>query len=399
MMEDWTDIFADGLKDVEAPLPEGDWDVLQKRYDAVQRRRRTAVWRWLGGVTSAAAVLTVVFLLFRTTPQDVPQYSSLSGTSVESVGKSSDMTAEVVDPVHRSPDVPEPSEQSESSESPEVRKPQEVFEEPLVPDTDTVETFDVVKNTETPDVEKLIADSSMPAEKEYWNEDVFADDMPRRKLRVSVGSSASGGLGGGNVIPRMMSPMEPVDPSDTTVTEVQTFSPSESMTKAYSVAGRTLKDTDFQHYMPVSFGVSARFGLSDRFSISTGLNYTMYASRRTRTYSDGFVENDMQKVHYLGIPLRCDWRIMDKSNLDMYIGLGGQVDKCIYAKAGSERLHEKEFLWSAGLSLGLQYGISDRASLFVEPEVSAKINRGSLSTYRNKHDLMLTARLGFRIDL
>lgn len=412
MMEDWTDIFADGLKDVEAPLPEGDWDVLQKRYDAVQRRRRTAVWRWLGAATSAAAVLAVVFLLFRTTPQDVPQYSnddrpvqqdsSLSGTSVEPGGKGSDMTAEAVDPLHgisRSPDVPELSERSESSESPEARKPQDVFEEPLVPDTDTVEVFDVVKDTETPDVEKLIVDSSMPAEKKYWNEDDFADDMPRRRIRVSVGSSASGGLGGGNVIPRMMSPMEPVDPSDTTVTEVRTFSPSESMTKAYSVAGRTLKDTDFQHYMPVSFGVSARFGLSDSFSISTGLNYTMYASRRTRTYFGGFVENDMQKVHYLGIPLRCDWRIMDKSNLDMYLGLGGQVDKCIYAKAGSERLHEKEFLWSAGLSLGLQYGISDRASLFVEPEVSAKINRGSLSTYRNKHDLMLTARLGFRIDL
>lgn len=410
MMEDWTDIFADGLKDVEAPLPEGDWDVLQKRYDAVQRRRRTAVWRWLGAATSAAAVLAVVFLLFRTTPQDVPQYSnddrpvqqdsSLSGTLVEPAGKSGDMMAEVVDPVHRSPDVPEASELSDPSEYPDARKPQEDFEELHVPDTDTVETFDVVKDTDTPDVEKLIADSSMPAEKEYWNEDDFADDVPRRRIRVSVGSSASGGLGGGNVIPRMMSPMpEPVDPSDTTGTEVQTFSPSEPMTKAYSVAGRTLKDTDFQHYMPVSLGVSARFGLSYRFSISTGLNYTMYASRRTRTYSDGFVENDMQKVHYLGIPLRCDWKIMDKSNLDMYISLGGQVDKCIYAKAGSERLHEKEFLWSAGLSLGLQYGISDRASLFVEPEVFAKINRGSLSTYRNKHDLMLTARLGFRIDL
>ena len=76
MMEDWTDIFADGLKDVEAPLPEGDWDVLQKRYDAAQRRRRTAVWRLSGAVASAAAVLAAVFLLFRTTPQDVPQYSN-----------------------------------------------------------------------------------------------------------------------------------------------------------------------------------------------------------------------------------------------------------------------------------------------------------------------------------
>ena len=413
MMKDWTDIFAEGLKDVDAPLPDGDWNVLQKKYEVVQRRRRAAVWRWSGAVASAAAVLAAVFLLFRTTPQDVPQYSndgrpvqqdsSLSGTPVEPAGTSGDVMAEAIDPVHdisRSPDVPEPSELSEPSEYPDARKPQEDFEEPHVPDTDTVETFDVVKDTDTPDVEKLIADSSMSVEKEYWNEDDFADDVPRRRIRVSVGSSASGGLGGGNVIPRMMSPMpEPVDPSDTTGMEVQTFSPSEPMTKAYSVAGRTLKDTDWQHHMPVSFGVSARFGLTDRLSVNTGLNYTMYASRRIRTYTDGYVEKDMQNVHYLGIPLRCDWKIMDKSNLDMYLGFGGQVEKCIYAKAGSERLHEKEFLWSAGLSLGLQYGISDRASLFVEPEVSAKINRGSLSTYRNKHDLMLTARLGFRIDL
>ena len=404
MMEDWTDIFADGLKDVEAPLPEGDWNDFR---NAVQRRRKAVAWRWFGAVASVAAVFAAVFFLLRTAPQDVPLYSndderpaqpdsSILEVSEEPFEVEGDIMAEAIDPGHgisRSADV---SESSESSESPEVLKPHETADEKHMPDT--AEVFDVVKDT--PEIEKLIADSDSPAEEDYWNEDDFADDIPRRKVRISMGSSASGGLGGGNVIPRVMSPEpEPVDPSDTTGMMVQTFSHSEPMTKAHAVAGRILKDTDWQHYLPVSFGVSARFGLTDRLSVNTGLNYTMYASRRTRTYTDGSVEKDMQNVHYLGIPLRCDWKIMDKSNLDMYLGFGGQVEKCIYAKAGSERLHEKKLLWSAGVSLGLQYDISDRTALFIEPDISWKLNRGTLQTYRLEHDLMLTARAGFRIDL
>ena len=399
MMEDWTDIFADGLKDVEAPLPEGDWNDLQ---NAVQRRRKAVAWRWFGAVASAAAVFAAVFFLLRTAPQDVPLYSndderpvqadsSIFKVSEEPFEAEGDIMAEVIDPGHsisRSADV------SESSESSEVRK------QPVVSDGqhmhDTVEIFDVVKDI--PEIEKLIADSDSPAEDDYWDEEDFADDMTRRKMLISMGTSASGGLAGGNVIPRMMSPA-PVEPVDTAGYEVRTFSPSEPMTKVHTVAGRILKDTDWQHYLPVSFGVSARFGLTDRLSVNTGLNYTMYASRRTRTYTDGYVEKDMQNVHYLGIPLRCDWKIMDKSNLDMYLGFGGQVEKCIYAKAGYERLHEKKLLWSAGVSLGLQYDISDRTALFIEPDISWKLNRGTLETYRLEHDLMLTARAGFRIDL
>lgn len=398
-MEDWTDIFADGLKDVEAPLPEGDWNDFQ---NAVQRRRKAVAWRWFGAVASAAAVFAAVLFLLRTAPQDVPLYSndderpvqpdsSIFEVSEEPFEAEGDIMAEVIDPDHsisRSADV------SESSESSEVRKQPVVSDEKHMPDT--VEVFDIVKDT--PEIEKLIADSDSPAEGDYWNEEDFVDDMPRHKVRISMGTTASGGLGGGNVIPRMMSPA-PVEPVDTAGYEVRTFSPSEPMTKAHTVAGRILKDTDWQHYLPVSFGVSARFGLTDRLSVNTGLNYTMYASRRTRTYMDGSVEKDMQNVHYLGIPLRCDWKIMDKSNLDMYLGFGGQVEKCIYAKAGSERLHEKKLLWSAGVSLGLQYDISDRTALFIEPDISWKLNRGTLETYRLEHDLMLTARAGFRIDL
>ena len=35
-MEDWTDIFAEELKEIEVSLPADDWDVVQQKYTAAQ---------------------------------------------------------------------------------------------------------------------------------------------------------------------------------------------------------------------------------------------------------------------------------------------------------------------------------------------------------------------------
>ena len=64
-MEDWTDIFAEELKEIEVSLPADDWDVVQQKYTAAQRRRKAVVWWWTGAAASVAAVLAVVIFLFR----------------------------------------------------------------------------------------------------------------------------------------------------------------------------------------------------------------------------------------------------------------------------------------------------------------------------------------------
>ena len=137
-MEEWTDIFAEELKDIEAPLPDGDLDMFRAKYDAVQRRRKAVVWRWLGAVSSVAAVLAIVFLVFRNEPEEVPQYSeenhehvpvrpdsSLFQISEKPIEITGDMMAEAVDPgqnASRPADVSESSESSDASESPEIRR-------------------------------------------------------------------------------------------------------------------------------------------------------------------------------------------------------------------------------------------------------------------------------------
>ena len=53
-MEDWTDIIAEELKDIEEPLPAGDWDVVHRKYADVRRRRKIVLWWRAGAVASVA---------------------------------------------------------------------------------------------------------------------------------------------------------------------------------------------------------------------------------------------------------------------------------------------------------------------------------------------------------
>ena len=155
----------------------------------------------------------------------------------------------------------------------------------------------------------------------------------------------------------------------------------------------------YQHDMPVSFGVSARIMLSKRFSINTGLNYTLYSSMRERSYSSGKVtEPERQNVHYLGIPLRCDWLVVNRRYFTFYMGVGGQVDKCVYARVGNERLHEKDFLFSLTGAAGLQYNITNKIGLYLEPDFSLRLNEGTLETYRHDHFGVISARAGLRFN-
>ena len=155
----------------------------------------------------------------------------------------------------------------------------------------------------------------------------------------------------------------------------------------------------YQHDMPVSVGVSARIMLSRRFSINTGLNYTLYSSMRERCYSSGKVtERERQNVHYLGIPLRCDWLVVNRRYFTFYMGVGGQVDKCVYASVGDERLHEKDFLFSLTGAAGLQYNITNKIGLYLEPDFSLRLNEGTLETYRHDHFGVISARAGLRFN-
>ena len=227
--------------------------------------------------------------------------------------------------------------------------------------------------------------------------------------RVSIGLAGGGVLSGARAfaqdmappmmdsenMPEAQPPIEdnPEPPVDTTV-----------IGGGSQMGMRLRKERDgysdsYQHDMPVSFGVSARIMLSKRFSINTGLNYTLYSSMRERSYSSSEVtERERQNVHYLGIPLRCDWLVVNRRYFTFYMGVGAQVDKCVYARVGNERLHENDFLFSLTGAAGLQYNITNKIGLYLEPDFSLRLNEGTLETYRHEHFGVISARAGLRFN-
>ena len=413
MMEDWTDIIGEELENIEEPLPADDWSVLQQKYAAAQRKKRAAAFAWAGGITSVAAAVALVLLLVRP-----------DSTVVEN-----DLVAETVPPTEEVVSVD--SCQVESSidtahyVTPSVQKkvavPVDVVKKSVddvliaennteeITTENTEEVFDVIRDT-TSLKDKLLADASIANKKDSSDDayteptgtfgfDDFPDDEPRRKRRpMSIGISGSTSDSPVMKVMADLAPEPPMDheppkePEDSLATE--TSQPAMAMMRAKSGYSDS-----YQHEIPVSVGLSARFFLTDRLSINTGLNYTRYKSLRTRWFAATHdQQKDWQYAHYIGVPVRLDYNAVNRKHFNLYFGAGLQMDKCVYATVGDERLHEKQILFGLNGAMGLQVNIVPMVGLYFEPEVSYAFNKGAIETFRSDEPFVVTVRGGLRFN-
>ena len=384
MMEDWTDIIGEELESIEEPLPADDWSVLQQRYAAVSRRKKAAAFAWAGGFASIAAAIALVLMLVR--PDSSPVIPGTIGDLNDTV---------TIETPSENVAIPE-NVAPKKRQIPVVVKIVKPSDDVLIAQDNTEdkvpveeEIFDVVKDTVSI-TERLLAHTG------YLGFDDFPDDeLKRKRIKVSVGLSGSASA---NPIPKMydaipappQSDMAGPGPKDST--EVETPEPAPMMRRRSSYIDR------YDHEIPKSFGVSIRFHLTDRLSINSGLSYTRYVSERTRIFSGHTGKNDRQYVHYLGIPVRLDWMIVDRKHFNFYLGAGLQADKCIYATVGGERLHEKEVLLGLNGAMGLQFNVMPKVGLYFEPDFSLSLNEGSIQTYRSNEPLVVTVRGGLRFN-
>ena len=425
MMEDWTDIIGEELENIEEPLPADDWSVLQQKYAAAQRKKRAAAFAWAGGITSVAAAVALVLLLVR------PDSSSVIPGST---GDLNDLVAETLPPIEDV--VPVDSSLVESAidtahyVTPSVQKKVSVpvdlvkksVDDVLISENNTEEittenteeVFDVIRDT-TSLKDKLLADASTSNKKDISEDpyteptgafgfDDFSDDTPRRKRRpMSIGISGSTS---DSPIFKVYDSFDPQMPeenqppyTDDVPTPEDTLGTGEPQPAMTMMRARSGYSDSYQHEIPVSVGLSARFFLTDRLSINTGLNYTRYKSLRTRWHAATYdQQKDWQYVHYLGVPVRLDYNAVNRKHFNLYFGTGLQMDKCVYATVGDERLHEKQILFGLNGAMGLQVNIVPMVGLYFEPEVSYALNEGTIETFRSDEPFVITVRAGLRFN-
>lgn len=396
MMEDWTDIIGEELENIEEPLPADDWSVLQQKYAAARKRKRAAAFAWAGGITSVAAAVALVLLLVR------PDSSSVIPGST---GVLNDLVAEILPPIEEVVPVDSSHVESQKKVSVPVDVVKKSVDDVLIAENNTEEittenteeVFDVIRDT-TSLKNKLLADAYTEPTGTFGFDD-FPDDEPRRKRRpMSIGISGSTSDSPVMKVMADLAPEPPMDheppkePEDSLATET----PQPAMTMMRARSGYS---DSYQHEIPISVGLSARIYLTDRLSINTGLNYTRYKSLRTRWFAATYdQQKDWQYAHYIGVPVRLDYNAVNRKHFNLYFGAGLQIDKCVYATVGDERLHEKQILFGLNGAMGLQVNIVPMVGLYFEPEVSYSLNKGSIETFRSDEPFVVTVRGGLRFN-
>lgn len=155
------------------------------------------------------------------------------------------------------------------------------------------------------------------------------------------------------------------------------------------------RESTFRHHQPLSFAVTFSKEFAYGLSLESGLNYTLLRSDVRAMFAS---DEAGQSLHFLGIPVRLNWRFLERGRFSLYVGAGGMVEKCISAKLGSRSYSEPGVQWSLLAAAGAQYRLGSMVGLYFEPEGSYYLTETRLETVRTDAPLTLTLRLGVRLS-
>ena len=134
--------------------------------------------------------------------------------------------------------------------------------------------------------------------------------------------------------------------------------------------------------------------INRRIGAESGIEYT-YMNSNVETVIGQLAQN----LHFIGIPVRIDFRAVSWQGLDMYIGINAKAEKCIAASIGHVRCEEKRLQWSAGAFAGIQYHLGKHSHLYFQPELSYYFTKTDLITYRTENPCIFSLNAGLRFDL
>lgn len=164
------------------------------------------------------------------------------------------------------------------------------------------------------------------------------------------------------------------------------------------------------HYMPLVAGLSLNKSLTSRWSIETGLRYTLLRSD-FKSESILKVSETVQRIHYIGLSLKFNYRIFTYGRLSLYGQGGGALDVPLHgrqriseyspvyntADTRLNRIHAP-LQWSAEGGLGIQYHLSPVFSIYAEPSARYYFNPGSdIKTIRSDKPFEFTIPIGARL--
>lgn len=164
------------------------------------------------------------------------------------------------------------------------------------------------------------------------------------------------------------------------------------------------------HHIPIILSLSFSKKFDERWGLETGFQYTHLHSDFT-TITDSYLK-EVQKINYIGIPLKGTFNVHSKQRLSIYLSTGVTLD--IPVKATSESIASDEsgqitffekkdihpsLQWSMNLGIGIQYQITPSVGIYAEPNLHYYFNNGDgIKTIRTEKPFNVALPIGVRLS-
>ena len=350
MRKDWKNSLRDSLSDFQAPEPEGLWAVVEKRIAAGADGARAS-----GAGAAGAAGAKAGSEMRRGTGEGrsesrvlVPLSLALAGAAALLLllllpGKSENslevlpantnpQTAEVLPATSN----PQPNEALAGTSNPltvevfpATRQPQVAETMPAVtkPSGDPQPGINVSNDSQTFKTD-IFEDTTAPAGQSIDDISDYYEPLrqPARRPRINLIAMACG-------TPNSHSSMQNYStlPCSDIATSLQSLNYNDFAYRNFSSTvtsnlGREVS-TQTTHRQPIRLALEAEYMLTDRFGLISGLSFSRLVSD-LKSGGENYYHT-VQKLDYIGIPLRLSWHLVDSQRFMLYTGIGGMVEKCI----------------------------------------------------------------------
>lgn len=398
--EDWLKTLQRKLNDFEEPVGDAAWQNIEQRLSTVPQPRSINRRRYYYAIAAALAALIGLSIFFgliyspvvEKLPSSTASISNHQVSTVQSQNPSSTI-AQVVEndekqSVNTSLSTINRSTQTLQETS---RNDIEVTDNSVIPQTSAKENSSQAQIQET-----KVKEEEKPTTAEVKSQEskkkralpvmVRAGSVQTKESsRWSVGVSV-----GGSTIQNNAEYDNNIAANDVVAGSIYHYdinptSYLKAMPSGYS-------NYSFKHHIPISFGLNIRKLLNNKFSVESGVVFTMLIS-------DVSNSSKKQRLYYIGIPVKGNWTYYKAKGIELYLTAGAMGEKCIYARLGNEKLKVNNLQFSVNGGAGVGFDLSKRLQLFGEAGFSYYFKDGSfVETIRKDKPFRINLQAGLRFS-
>lgn len=421
MKQDWTDTLKQKMAGYEERPSDELWAALSEKA-GLQESRRKVIPVWFWGLSAAAALMSGIFVVTKVNDKSV---NALDGI-IADVAVSEPVDAEVSEPMEMKSaeamslaDVAVGRRQEAAKvgikQAVKDRKAKSALIAEAVPVESRVAAGVVEDSAESADtsvlenqnVDAVPVESSVSAVNEdvtsvnaeeqaamSWDE--YLKETPSEKARArrsggfSAGIVAGGAVGGNTFGSKPTAMVMGANPLAAGVTKTDWIDKDSKVSAI--VYNQPEVQEEYSHKIPVKVGLTARYNITGRLGVETGLTYSILSSsvkignsETGKNWSTG-----SQTLHYLGIPLNISFNILNSRYVNIYVTGGGMMEKSIsgsiktdeyvdgkFDRTLTTKISPKGLQWSVNAAAGVQANILPQLGFFVEPGISHHFKNGS----------------------